>query len=105
MHHKVAGQDAILSCHRSFEPTARLSTPNYLCMAVGEFSDPEPMIEPCNGEDAVYDMILATETGDSLEMSFGWFRMRFTKEQALWLWFHLSIAANCLGQHRWIGVI
>jgi hypothetical protein len=82
-----------------------VAQPNYLYMAVGEFSDPEPMIELCDGEDAVYDMIVASETGDSLEMSFGWFRTRFTKEQALWLWFHLSIAANCLGQHRWVGVI
>lgn len=80
-----------------------IAQPNYLYMAVGEFSDPEPMTELCDGEDAVYDMIVASETGDSLEMSFGWFRIRFTKEQALWLWFHLSIAANCLGQHRWIG--
>lgn len=82
-----------------------LVQPNYLYMAGGEFADPEPMIELGDGEEAVYDMIVASETGDSLEMDFGSFRMYFTKEQALWLWFHLSIAANCLGQHRWVGVI
>jgi len=37
-------------------------------------------------------------------MRFGGYVMQFTVEQALWLWFHLSIAANCLGQHRWVSV-
>lgn len=78
---------------------------NYLYIGGGEFSDPEPMIELGHGEEAVYDMIVASETGENLEMDFGWYRMYFTKEQALWLWFHLSIAANCLGQHRLLSVI
>ena len=76
---------------------------NYLYMAVGEFSDPDLTIELCDGEEAIYNMIVASETGDSLEMRFGMFSMHFTKEQALWLWFHLSIAANSLGQHHWVG--
>lgn len=72
--------------------------PGYLFIAGGEFVDPDPRVEFRSREDAVFCMIVATETGDSLEMRFGGYMMQFTVEQALWLWFHLSIAANSLRQ-------
>ncbi len=77
--------------------------PGYLFIAGGKFIDPDPRVEFRSREDAIFSMFVATEIGDSLEMRFGGYVVQFTVEQALWLWFHLSIAANCLGQHRWVG--
>lgn len=76
--------------------------PNYLYITCGEFSDPQPRVELLNGDVAIYEMIVASEDGLSLEMKFGNFSMRFSREQVLWIWFHMSIAANCLGQYRWV---
>ncbi|WP_047528811.1 hypothetical protein [Pseudomonas sp. 11/12A] len=78
-----------------------LSQMDYLYVASGAFADPAPMIEINLDEGAIYDMAVGTKTGARLEMRFGIFKMEFTEEQALWLWFHLSLAANCLGQYTW----
>jgi hypothetical protein len=68
---------------------------DYLYVASGAFAKLD--------ESAIYDMTVGTETGKRLEMRFGISKMEFTEEQALWLWFHLSLAANCLGQFTWRG--
>ena len=78
-----------------------LSQLDYLYVASGAFADSDPMIEINLDEGAIYDMAVGTKTGTRLEMRFGIFKMEFTEEQALWLWFHLSLAANCLGQYTW----
>lgn len=76
---------------------------DYVYVASGAFADPEPMIEINLDEGAIYDMTIGTKTGKRLEMRFGIFMMEFTEEQALWLWFNLSLAANCLGRYAWRG--
>ncbi|MNF73823.1 hypothetical protein D3C84_558340 [compost metagenome] len=83
--------------------TMPLSQTNYLYIASGAFADPEPRIENNLDKGAIYDMTIGTKTGKRLEIKFGTFKMEFTEEQALWLWFHLSLAANCLGQYAWRG--
>ncbi|MGY3173838.1 hypothetical protein ACVWYU_003241 [Pseudomonas sp. TE12234] len=75
----------------------------YLYIAGGKYSEPQPHIEFTEDDEAIYEMVVACESGDSFEMRFGMFSMRFNAEQALWLWFHMSLAANGLGQHRWVG--
>ncbi|VVO76713.1 hypothetical protein [Pseudomonas fluorescens] len=80
-----------------------LNRPGYLYIAGGKYSDPQPHNEFTEDDEAIYEMVVACETGDSFEMRFGMFSMRFNAEQALWLWFHMSLAANSLGQHRWVG--
>lgn len=78
--------------------------PNYLYIACGQFSDPQPQIDLFDGRETIYEMIVASENGLSFEMQFGIFRMRFSREQALWIWFHISLTANCLGQYRLLGI-
>lgn len=71
-----------------------LSDPDYLFIAGGEFVDPDPRVEFRSREDAIFRMFVATEIGDTIEMVFGGYVMEFTAKQALWLWFHLSIASD-----------
>lgn len=76
---------------------------NHLYMVDGAFVDPEPTRKLLNDENAPYDISIASATGESLEMRIGMFSMDFFEGQALWVWFHLSLAANCLGQYTWRG--
>ncbi|WP_454865974.1 hypothetical protein [Pseudomonas umsongensis] len=76
---------------------------NYLYMSAGAFVDPEPSGKLLSDENASYDISIASETGESLEMRIGKFSMVFFEAQALWVWFHLSLAANCLTQYTWRG--
>jgi hypothetical protein len=76
-----------------------LPDPDYLFIAGGEFVDPDPRIEFRSREDAIFRMFVATKIGDTIEMVFGGYMMEFTAKQALWLWFHLSIASDSL-HHR-----
>lgn len=81
-----------------------LLDPDYLFIAGGEFVDPDPRVEFRSREDAIFRMFVATEIGDTIEMVFGGYMMKFTAKQALWLWFHLSIASDSLRHHRRVGV-
>ncbi|KPU59468.1 hypothetical protein AN403_3104 [Pseudomonas fluorescens] len=76
-----------------------LPDPDYLFIAGGEFVDPDPRIEFRSREDAIFRMFVATEIGETIEMVFGGYMMEFTANQALWLWFYLSIASDSL-HHR-----
>jgi len=71
-----------------------LSDPDYLFIAGGELVDPDPRVEFRSREDAIFRMFVATEIGDTIEMVFGGYMLEFTAKQALWLWFHLSIASD-----------
>lgn len=76
---------------------------NYLYMSAGAFVDPEPSRKLLSDENASYDISIASATGESLEMRIGMFSMEFFEAQALWVWFHLSLAADCLTQYTWRG--
>lgn len=71
-----------------------LPDPDYLFIAGGELVDPDPRVEFRSREDAIFRMFVATKIGDTIEMVFGGYMMEFTANQALWLWFHLSIASD-----------
>ena len=76
---------------------------DYLYMSAGAFIDPESVRKLLSGESAAYDISIASATGESLVMRIGMFSMEFFEAQALWVWFHLSLAADCLGQYTWKG--
>lgn len=77
-----------------------LPDPDYLFIAGGEFVDPDPRVEFRSREDAIFRMFVATEIGDTIELVFGGYMMEFTAKQALWLWFHLSIASDSWHHRR-----
>lgn len=68
--------------------------PDFLFIAGGEFVDPDPRVEFRSREDAIFRMFVATKIGDTIVLVFGGYMMEFTAKQALWLWFHLSIASD-----------
>lgn len=76
---------------------------NCLYIAAGVFIEPEAMLGLLHDKNAKYDITIASATGERLEMRLGMFAMEFTEQQALWMWFHLSLAADCLGQYTWRG--
>ncbi|MNN85629.1 hypothetical protein D3C81_2029450 [compost metagenome] len=77
-----------------------LPDPDYLFIAGGEFIDPDPRIEFRSREDATLRMFVATKIGETIDMVIGGYIMEFTAEQALWLWFHLSIASDSWNHRR-----